>query len=130
MILGNVNALKQAVISLDLRGPQGHTERVDAIIDTGYDGYLTVTPDIVARLQFPFRETRAYELGSGDLIDFPVHNARIIWDGQAKEIATVVTDGGILVGMSLLTGFTLFMDVIDGGAVRTEARPRPFFFQG
>ena len=123
MILGKVNALKQAVISLELRGSQGQTETVDMVIDTGYGGYLTVTPDIAARLQFPFREIRTYELGSGDLIDFPIHDATVLWDGQAKDVPAVVTDGGALVGMSLPTGYTLFIDAIDGGLVRIEARP-------
>ena len=123
MILGNVNALKQAVISLELHGPHGQIETVDTVIDTGYNGDLTVTPDIASRLQFPFRETRTYELGSGELLDFPIHNATVIWDGQTQIIATVVTDGGILVGVSLLTGYTLFIDAIDGGEVRIEARP-------
>jgi len=123
MILGKVNAFKQAIISLELRGPTGQTEIVDAMVDTGFDGCLTVTPDITARLQFPFRETRTYELGSGELIDFPIHDACVIWDGQAQDVATLVTDGGILVGMSLLSGYTLFIDAVDGGEVRIQARP-------
>ena len=29
---------------LELRSPNGQTEVVDAVIDTGYNGYLAVTP--------------------------------------------------------------------------------------
>jgi clan AA aspartic protease len=123
MILGKVNAFKQAVISLEWQGPSGQTATIDAVIDTGYDGYLTVTPDLATRLQLPFRETRTYELGSGDLVDFPIHDATVLWNGQAQNIATLVTAGGVLVGMSLLTGYTLFIDAVDGGEVRIEARP-------
>jgi len=123
MIIGSVNAFREAVITLELHGAAGYTETVDATIDTGYNGYLSVTPAIVARLQFPFREIRTYELGSGDLFDFAIHDASILWDGQLQVSACLVTDGGVLVGMSMLSGYTLFIDAIDGGVVRIEARP-------
>lgn len=122
MILGKVNAFKQAVITLELRGAAGYVENVNAVIDTGYDGFLSVTPDIAARLQFPFIETRTYELGSGELFDFPIHDAALFWDGQSQMCECLVTHGGVLIGMSMLRGYTLFIDAIDGGVVNIEAR--------
>ena len=122
MIRGRVSADKQAVISVEIHGPNGKIHTVDAVIDTGYDGMLTITPDIAATLQFPFREIRTYELGNGECVDFPIHDLTLIWDGEPRDVAAVVTDGGILAGVSLLIGYTLFIDVIDGGEVRIEAR--------
>ncbi len=123
MIIGKVNSIKQAVVSLELSGSDGQKEILEAVIDTGYDGYLSVTPSIAARLQLPFRETRTYELGSGELFDFPVHDVAIQWDGDLKIIASIVTEGGVLIGMSLLSGYTLFIDATYGGVVQIDSRP-------
>ena len=38
MITGVVNAHFEATIRLTLRGPNGQTRKVDAVIDTGFDG--------------------------------------------------------------------------------------------
>lgn len=43
--------------------------------------------------------------------------------GQERDIEALVTEGGVLVGMLLLQGYHLFMDVVDGGEVRIQPRP-------
>ena len=53
MISGVVNEQLEAVVSLQLRGPNGDVRMVDAIVDTGYDGYLTVAPRTVAEMGLP-----------------------------------------------------------------------------
>ena len=123
MMRGNVNSAKHPMILLKLSGLDGRSETVAALIDTGYDGNLTVTPEIAEKLAFPFREMRSFELGSGQIKDFPIHDARIEWDGKIIDsLSTIVTEGGVLIGMSLLEGYTLFIDAIDGGEVRIQAR--------
>lgn len=123
MIQGQVNALRQAVISLELRGINGQPEITDAVVDTGFNDFLTLPPNLATRLQLPFLENRLYELGDGNLVEFAVHRLTIVWDGQERDIEALVTEGGVLTGMRLLQGFTLFMDVVDGGEVRIERRP-------
>jgi clan AA aspartic protease len=122
MVSGSVNAFKQAIVVLELRGPNGHTENVEVVIDTGFDDFFTVSPDLQTRLQMPFREIRSYELGDGNLVNFPIHQVTVVWDGQDRDVEALVTDGGVLLGMSMLTGYTLFIDAIDGGEVRIARR--------
>ena len=40
MILGVVNAAYEAVITLSVQGPEGQAQEVDAVVDTGFTGYL------------------------------------------------------------------------------------------
>lgn len=123
MIQGQVNALRQAVIPVELRSPNGQPIQVDAVIDTGFDGFVTVAPDQAQRLQLPFLEVRSYALGDGRAVDFAIHLVTVVWDGQERDGEALVTDGGILVGMSLLHGYHLFIDVVEGGVIRLQARP-------
>jgi predicted aspartyl protease len=42
MITGLVNPDYEAVIRLRIQGPGGHEREIDAVIDTGFNGYLTL----------------------------------------------------------------------------------------
>ena len=50
MIEGFVNANHEAVVTILLLGPGRQTREVAAVIDTGFNGYLTLPPTLVADL--------------------------------------------------------------------------------
>ena len=54
MIEGFVNTNHEAVLPLSLRGPEGQTREVNAVIDTGYSGSLPLPPALVAELELPY----------------------------------------------------------------------------
>lgn len=54
MIEGVVNAAYEAVVTLILHGPGGRTREIEAVIDTGYNGFLTLPAALVAELRLPF----------------------------------------------------------------------------
>ena len=54
MIQGSVNAAYEAVVTLAVRGPAGQTTEIDAVIDTGFTGFLTLPPALVSELGLPF----------------------------------------------------------------------------
>lgn len=126
MITGIVNEDREPVILLEFSGTNGVTETVEVVVDTGYNGTVTVTPEINDRLKLPFKETRFYELGDGVVAELPIHIVTILWDGQKRDVDATVTEGGSLLGMSLLDDCTLFIDGRIGGEVRIALRsPQP-----
>ena len=57
MIEGVVNSTYEAVIPLYLRGPAGQAQEVEAVIDTGFTGFVTLPPSLVTELGLVFMGT-------------------------------------------------------------------------
>ena len=54
MTIGRVTAQKEAVIDLQVCGPTGQTLQIEVVIDTGFNGYLTLSTDMVDTLNLQF----------------------------------------------------------------------------
>lgn len=121
MIEGVVNSAYEAVVTLTLRGPAGQTTEINAVIDTGYNGFLTVTRALVAELGLPFISISSGTLADGSEVDFDVWGITVLWDGAARFIEADEADTTPLVGMLLLDGHNLNIAVESGGPVVIEA---------
>ena len=121
MIEGVVNADHEAVITLALRGPAGQAQDIDAVIDTGYTGYLTLPRALVTELGLPFESRGRAILANGSEATFDIYGVTVLWDGQARYVASFMTDGTPLVGMSLLDSCSLYVEIADGGRVVVQA---------
>jgi len=123
MIIGQINSHTEAVIPVSIRDATGQTRILDAIIDTGFSGYLSLPVATTSALQLMFLEARVFSLGNNMQVNFDIYEAVLVWDGQERDILVLASEAHPLVGMSLLKGFCVMIDVIDGGEVRIEARP-------
>jgi clan AA aspartic protease len=123
MIIGHVNAFRQPVITLSVRDANGQAQDYPATIDTGFSGFLTLAPNVIASHGLPFFETRFYTLGDGSDIEMRLYRASIFWDGQDRIVLAVEADGDAMIGMEMLEDHTLFVDVRDNGEVRIAPRP-------
>ena len=54
MIEGVVNAAYEAVIRLTVQGPSGQEQDIEAVIDTGFTGFLSLPSGVVVDLGLPF----------------------------------------------------------------------------
>ena len=117
MIEGTVNAALEAVISLSVSGPSGQMQQIDAVVDTGYNGFLTLPPAMVARLGLPFLNRGRATLANGREDLFDVCDATVRLDRQAIGVEADAADTIPLVGMALLEGHSLNVDVHRGGRV-------------
>ncbi len=117
MIEGVVNAAYEPVVSLAVQGHAGQTREIEAVIDTGFTGFLTVTPALAAELGLDFRGTGRATLADGSEVTFDVYDVAVLWDGQERYIEADVADTTPLVGMRLLNQHNLNIQVADGGRV-------------
>ena len=121
MIAGVVNAAYEAVVILAVQGPSGQTSETEAVIDTGFSGFLTVTAALATELGLNFKGTGRATLADGSEATFPYYDVTVLWDGERRSIEAEAADTTPLVGMRLLDGHSLYMDVEDGDRVVIEA---------
>ena len=53
VIEGVVNAAYEPVVSLAVQGPSGQSRDIEAVVDTGFNGFLTLPTELVAELALP-----------------------------------------------------------------------------
>ncbi len=116
MIEGVVNSAYEAVISLNLHGSAGRTREVEAAIDTGYNGFLTLPHALVAKLGLAHRGRGRATLADGGEALLDVHEVAILWDGVLRN-ASAAADAIPLVGMRMLDQHSLYVEVRDGGRI-------------
>ena len=121
MIEGFVNANLEAVVTLPLQGPSGRTREVDAVIDTGFNGYLTLPPMLVADLGLPVVGDGEAVLADGSEAVFDVYGVTLLWNGQLRHVEIGAVGVDPLVGKSLLDSHNLNIDVREGGRVAIQA---------
>ena len=122
MIQGVVNAAYEAVVVLTLQGPRGQVRDIEAVVDTGYSGFLTLPTVVMAELGLPFAYVGQAFLANDDEVSFDVHDVTVLWDGQPRSIKADATGSIPLVGMLLLDNHDLNVEVVDGGRVVIQAR--------
>ena len=121
MIRGTITGLREAVIRFSVGRPGGQEQEVQAVIDTGFNGYLTLPDSLVARLGLPYHSRTTAILGDGSSRVLGQYEAVVVWSGQERDVLVLAAEGGPLVGMAMLYGHDVFLNVIEGGRVTIQA---------
>jgi clan AA aspartic protease len=116
MMTGTVNADLEPLLRLTVRDSSGQPQDVEAIIDTGFNGFLTLPPALIAVLGLPWLCREQGELADGSVLTFDVYVATVDWNGQSKSVEVEAADAQPLLGMALMQGFELRIQVIPGGS--------------
>jgi predicted aspartyl protease len=123
VIAGRVVAGREAVIPISLLGAQGQGETINAIVDTGFTGFLTLPLQQIARLGFAYEGIIDARLGDGRAAEFDMFAGAVVWDEQVRAGIVLAVEGTPLIGMALLRGSRVTLDVADGGVVTIERLP-------
>lgn len=117
MITGFVTDEREALIRLTVFGPTGESAEVKALIDTGSDGFLTLPPELIDRLQLPWLQSGHAILAGGTETIFDIHSGSVVWGSVTRRVAIDVIDSAPLVGMALLAEHEITIQVTPGGGV-------------
>lgn len=123
MIRGLVNANRELIVRLIVRGPAGQRQRIEAVIDTGFNSWLSLPPAIVALLGLPWKGRGRAVLADGSERFFNIYEGIIVWDRRQRHIAIYELEAAPLIGMALLEGHELTVQVRRRGKVVIQALP-------
>jgi clan AA aspartic protease len=123
VITGLVNADLEAIVRLTVQGPGESSQPVDAVIDTGFSGFLTLPPSLITSLGLLWLCRQGGILADGSMRVFDVYSASVLWEGETRAVETEAVEAQPLAGMALLHGSEVRLQVVDGGTVTIVSIP-------
>lgn len=124
MITGRVSREREATIQLRVLGLGRRSQTIRAVIDTGFDGWLCLPPRLISHLRLPWEDQGHAMLADGSISTFGVYGATVVWAKRRRQITVAALDSNPLVGMALLEGYELNVEVRSGGLVTIRELPR------
>jgi clan AA aspartic protease len=121
MINGVVNANLEATIRLVVVGPGGK-RRIRAVIDTGFNGSLTLPAATIAELGLKWKDSSKALLADGSAVKFDIYVGQIVWDRRKRSIWIDEADTTPLIGTGLLEDHEFFADFCSRGKVTIRRR--------
>ena len=118
---GFVNQNCEAMLPIVVGRDNKPTQLVEALIDTGFTGFLSLPLSMIESLGLPWIFSDSVTLGDGSEVIFQMYRATAIWDGQFKVVDVAASESELLLGMSLLYGFKLQVEAVERGTVSIEA---------
>jgi clan AA aspartic protease len=123
MMTGVVNADLEPLLRLTVRDAGGQPHDVEVVIDTGFNGFLTLPPALVAALGLSWLCRQQGQLADGSILPFDVYVATVDWDGQPRSVEVEAADAQPLLGMALLQGSELRIEARLSGPVTITRLP-------
>ena len=122
MMTGKIKANREAVIELEVIGLVRRA-KIEAVLDTGFTGYLMLPSDLINHLRLQLIGNRNVILGDGTIVTLDLYRAKVLWHDIERIVYVLRADAELLVGMSLLHGSRVRLDVVTNGNVTIEALP-------
>jgi clan AA aspartic protease len=117
VLTGRINSQREAVVQLWLKGPSGQVLQIEAIIDTGFTGFLSLPQSQVTRLGLIRQGRGEGVLADGTKTPFEVYEAIVLWRGEPRVVSVNAVETDPLLGMEMLYGSEVAMQVVEGGEV-------------
>lgn len=112
-------------VTLKLRNASGLEFQIEAIVDTGFNSTLSIPPSVAAALKLQREYASEIMLADGTRHNFDFYKVEVEWDGIYREVVASAMGTVPLIGMRLLRGQQLRIDVTPFGKLEIEALPIP-----
>ncbi len=123
MITGIFTAGREAILPVVLSAADGREVEIEAVIDTGFDGFLTLPANLIEDLGLSLLGRMGAALGDGSKLRMGGFEATVLWDGGKRNVLVLQLDGAPLVGTAMLLGHRLTVDAEVDGFVGIQPLP-------
>ena len=120
MIRGEVSGNQQILVTVEINNTDGQPHSVDVVMDTGFSGYLALPADTIQQLGLSSVGRRTLEVAKGELLEFEAYLAVVSWHDCLTDVLVLRTDDVSLLGLSLLWGSRITLDVTTQGEASVE----------
>ncbi|BAZ10538.1 hypothetical protein NIES4071_23610 [Calothrix sp. NIES-4071] len=115
----------KATVPVIFRLPGQPDFSLNFVIDTGFNGYLTLPPQAVRAMSLPPSASIPGTLADGSQVSFSIHLTTIVWDNVEKIVPILASGNKPLLGTAMMQGYHLEIDFEDNGLVSLEKIPSP-----
>ena len=122
MIEGNLDENLQLLLPLTILH-KAKTHNLSFLVDTGFNGYLSVSPELVQELNLAIVDVQRGITADGRVGFFERVDVCVIWNERPCVIRAQVLDEA-LIGTRLLDGYDLSVRWEAGGEFRLSPIPR------
>ena len=123
VITGYVNRFLEAVIPIAILDSNGHRWRNEVVIDTGFSGDLTLPAELIVEMALVQSGEIETVQADGQPKMFNYYRTAVLWDGNYHEANVLESATESLLGVNLLTGRLLTVQMVVGGNVLIEELP-------
>jgi clan AA aspartic protease len=119
VIHGSVVGL-QARMRVLVRSAENSEQAIEFVVDTGFEGFLTLPPDLVAALDLPYIAKIQANLADNSRIATTAYAISIVWNGVERDVIVLAMGRRPLIGTALLEDYHLSIDFYEGGTVLVD----------
>lgn len=123
MIRGTVSTRLEAIVRVVVRGPAGQEEVLEAVVDTGFSGALMLPQEVASRPGLRPSGMGRMRFADGTSKKIPLYDADVVWDDLPHAVVAECLPAAVLIGMSLMYGYDIHIEALDGGRVLLQKLP-------
>ena len=120
MIKGKVDARRQAWVQVEIRDEGGRVQSVDAVVDTGFTGYLILPYEMIGGMTLRQGPQTHVTLAAGVRGRLNTWRGYVLWHDQPRLIQILEARGTPLLGMRMLEDSQLTIQARANGDVLIE----------
>jgi clan AA aspartic protease len=110
-------------VAVILRRPGQRDIEIAFVVDTGFEGTLSLPSAAVVALGLPYYTELDVRLADDSATRTKVYIAPIVWNGVQMDAAVLATGRRPLLGTALLSGKRLEIEFVNAGRVTIDDMP-------
>lgn len=120
MATGTVTSDRKIVIPVEMLDNQHTPVILEAIVDTGFNGSLTLSHEVLNSLKATEAGSHIVELGDGSIVEMESYFVHVNCFGTEREVQVIESESEPLLGMSLIWGNRVCFNAVESGEVTIQ----------